>query len=129
MRWLLAIWTALILYLTLAPFQLRVGPSVADVPTVLVASLGRTLQAGDAIRNVLLFIPFGFALARLVTRPAVPGYAPLAIGFALSLSIESAQVFIAWRTPNLFDVLWNTSGGLIGAFVATAVTRRRISAG
>jgi glycopeptide antibiotics resistance protein len=65
----------------------------------------------DAILNVLLFAPLGFALAlyRLRFRFA------LLIGLALTFAIEVAQhTLIAGRDASPADVLFNTSGTLLG---------------
>jgi hypothetical protein len=67
----------------------------------------------DALLNVLLFTPLGFLLEGRrwsVLRIAV-------LGLALSSSIEVAQHFIPGRYSNVGDVVWNTTGGLVGAWV------------
>jgi len=73
-------------------------------------------QAGlaEAVGNVLLFVPLGFTLtlARWRRREVVLA------GFALSLWIECAQMFIPGRDPNVGDIVWNTTGAAAGLVVA-----------
>ncbi len=74
----------------------------------------------DAILNVILFLPLGAGLA-LVKGPA------LAIlgSFTASGAVELAQFHIPGRFPTLGDILFNTSGGTIGALVAINARRLR----
>jgi len=71
----------------------------------------------DVLVNILLFLPFGAALA-------AGGVSLLRCGLAaafLSASVEFAQVWIPGRDPSLGDVASNTLGGGLGAvLVATA---------
>ena len=121
MRVFLVLMLGVILLLTLWPLKLRAPLWSLDIAQPLFESLSRMPKRGDAIRNVLLFIPFGYALTVVVGRTAITWRAialAAAYGFALSLTVESAQVYIAFRTPNLFDVLFNTLGTGIGGFGA-----------
>lgn len=65
----------------------------------------------DAILNVALFMPAGWAAARLIDRriPVVAG------GFMLSVTIEVVQAMIGGRDPALGDILFNTMGTGVGA--------------
>lgn len=70
----------------------------------------------DVLLNVALFAPLGLGLrlAGLSTARTV------ALGAALSFSVESAQYFsIAGRDASLSDLLTNTTGTLVGAWLAT----------
>ena len=71
----------------------------------------------DVLVNILLFLPFGAALA-------AGGVSLLRCGLAaafLSASVEFAQVWIPGRDPSLGDVASNVLGGGLGAvLVATA---------
>ncbi|GAA4817628.1 VanZ family protein [Nocardioides caeni] len=79
--------------------------------------------------NVLLFVPLGFFVRRVLRRGVV--VATLA-GFAVSLAIECTQTTGVWHLYScpyrLFDVddlLVNTLGATIGSLVAALFVRRR----
>lgn len=80
------------------------------------------LLVGDIIQNILLFIPFGvlgyFSLVfkRSWTRKA----AIVLAGSALSLSVETLQIFSVTRFPAVSDVVFNTLGTALGIFLAMA---------
>ncbi len=96
----------------LALVTLRPGVAVGDLPWW---SLGGGSLAGvDAIANVLLFTPLGWNARRLGWRMR----SAAAAGAIISLLIEVAQIFIPGRTSILGDVLLNTAGALIGAWLA-----------
>ncbi len=67
----------------------------------------------DAIRNVLLFVPLGAALAHAGYR--LSGAALLCA--CLSVLIETSQMVIPGRDPTLGDIVFNTGGGALGAFL------------
>lgn len=69
----------------------------------------------DVVRNVLLFLPLGFALrlAGLRVRTAA------LVAFATTLLIEGAQLTVVeGRAATASDVVANTAGALLGAIVA-----------
>ncbi len=74
-----------------------------------------SLGSIDVILNVALFLPLGVGLQRL-------GWplARLALAcFLLSLAVESLQIItIAGRDASVSDLLTNTSGGILGGFIA-----------
>lgn len=65
----------------------------------------------DIIRNVVLFVPFGAALA---WRGLPPRRVAL-WSFLLTLFVETSQLVLSGRDASLFDVASNTLGGLLGA--------------
>ena len=67
----------------------------------------------DAVRNVLLFVPLGFVLPRVLGsyRRAL-----LAM-VALTVCIEAGQIIIPGRDSSPVDVLFNSLGGALGAGV------------
>ena len=69
----------------------------------------------DVILNVALFLPLGVGL-RMLGWPL----APIAIAsFLVSSAVESLQVIaIAGRDASVSDLITNTSGGMLGAFLA-----------
>jgi glycopeptide antibiotics resistance protein len=75
--------------------------------------------------NLLGFIPFGMILAMMLRQPrSLLAFA--AMCGVMSLSIETGQVFLASRTPSVDDLLLNTLGGALGAWLGLGV-RGRIS--
>ncbi|WP_292700427.1 VanZ family protein [Microbacterium sp. 69-10] len=65
--------------------------------------------------NILLFVPFGLGLALLLPKLR---YLVLPAALLVSLTIESGQaVFLAQRTPSLYDILANVSGAALGLIV------------
>lgn len=72
-----------------------------------------------ALGNVLLFVPFGVAVAALVARPGRPLSmvgAAAGAGLLVSVAIEWVQTRSGWqRVPELSDVLLNSGGALLGA--------------
>lgn len=118
---LLAIIVALILYVSLYPFQFDAGgPSVIEVLRQL--SWARASR-GDMFNNVLLYLPLGFCIAlaiepRFGRRAAI--VAGLAGGALLSLTMEVMQGSISIRVPSLTDLSLNAAGALAGALAGTA---------
>lgn len=79
----------------------------------------------DAAANVVLFLPLGF-LFRL-TWPAPHdrrALRPLLFGTALSLALETAQLFLPTRFSSPVDVVTNGLGAWLGALAHDAVSRR-----
>lgn len=69
--------------------------------------------------NVLAYLPYGLALAR-VFRPAWLGVlAAVCLGGLTSVAIEIAQLYLPVRVASNLDVLCNTGGALLGALLAT----------
>ncbi len=65
----------------------------------------------DALANVALFVPFGWAMARTGVRPSIS----LAVIPATTIGIEFLQhSFVPGRTASASDILTNTVGGVAG---------------
>jgi len=65
----------------------------------------------DAVANVVLFVPLGWALARTGVRSS----SGLAVVLTTTIGVESLQyAVIAGRVASVADILANTLGGLIG---------------
>ena len=64
----------------------------------------------DALRNVILFVPFGMAASRCGLRDA----RVMATAALLSLAVESAQIWIPGRDASLGDVVFNSMGAAVG---------------
>lgn len=107
-------YTAFIVYLCLFPWALREsapGPLfIWNWPT------GRTVVI-DIFLNVGLYVPLGVSCAM-----AFPGRfraaAVIALGVAISGSVEYAQTLVVGRVSSLFDLVANVSGAIIGLVAA-----------
>lgn len=75
--------------------------------------------------NVALFVPAAFFLT-VACRHAWPA---LLLGPALSLTIECAQAFDTWRSPDPMDLAHNSVGAWLGALAGIAVLLVRFAAG
>lgn len=90
-------------------------------------STGGRTALFQILLNVVFFLPLGFIMGRVCRwklRVALP------VGFLVSLFIETAQgtgvfglVGCAYRLFDVDDLIWNTSGALIGYLVALVVNR------
>jgi glycopeptide antibiotics resistance protein len=86
------------------------------------AVTGRWLSGSDAVQNVLLFVPFGvFGVLSLRRSRSMASAVAIvtALGFALSVMVETIQLFTLDRITSSSDVATNT----LGAFLGAAVTR------
>lgn len=81
------------------------------------------------IANVLLFVPWGFfAFITLynVERSTLQTYVlTILLGFSFTLGIEAWQYFLPSRVADINDVIWNTSGTILGAILGHARLRVR----
>jgi VanZ family protein len=118
---LLAIIVALILYVSLYPFQFGAdGPTAVQVLREL--SWARASR-GDMLNNVLLYVPLGFCIA-LTVEPRFGRLAGIVAGLVggalLSMTMEIMQGSIATRVPSLTDLSLNAAGALAGAIGGSA---------
>lgn len=70
--------------------------------------------------NVLLFMPLGYALTRVLGR-AIAG---ASAGILVSAAVEVAQLVVPGRVASLLDVACNSIGAISGALLAVALGRR-----
>jgi VanZ family protein len=123
----------LILYGSLFPFTGWHEPgkptlSYLTGPLALPANLSRT----DVIINVLVYIPLGFLFAfsaRKWLGLAGAAIMAVAIGAALSFSVETMQVFLPGRVASRIDLATNIFGtcvGALGAWLLQAMPTRRL---
>jgi VanZ family protein len=82
-----------------------------------------------AVANVLLFVPWGFLMfitLHDVDRPTVQTYVlTILLGFTFTVTVEAFQYFLPSRVADIDDIIWNTSGTIIGAFLGHARLRVR----
>jgi len=69
-----------------------------------------TLEFGDALRNIGLYVPFG--VAWLVGRRSLA--AGVVVALVLSTGIELLQLVLPGRFSNPWDIVSNTTGALLG---------------
>ena len=81
------------------------------------------------IANVFLFVPWGFLTFITfysLERPTMQTYVlTILLGLSFSLVIEGYQYFLPSRVADASDVIWNTSGTVLGAMLGHARLRVR----
>lgn len=115
-----------IVFVTLYPFRFEFGRHLArPLFPFSLAGTGKHVGLLDDSLNVLLFIPFGFGLARKFRDRGISKRSALALavgaGCLLSYTIEFLQIYIPQRDSGWEDVLTNTLGGTLGAALAVLV--------
>lgn len=122
---LLLVVLAVILYGSLFPLRFEASGTLVDAVRALAQAWPQRIARGDALANILLYIPLGFALSALLLRRASTmrgvafgALAAMVIGAALSAAIEITQFFIPPRTVSLSDLAFNTFGTFTGAVLA-----------
>jgi VanZ family protein len=119
---ILALAVAGILFLTLYPFRfsLHTNPLLNRSPFLLVSG-GKTSGPFDAFLNILLFVPFGFALSQTLREKgkswATILLLTMAAGAFLSYCIELMQIYIPTRDSGWEDVLTNATGAVVGCLL------------
>ena len=76
--------------------------------------LSPPVRAGDIARNVLLYLPWGYLLARHTDQTGMSGWKVAAYALMLSLGTEATQVMSHGRFPSATDVTCNVAGAWIG---------------
>lgn len=102
-------WLVLAAVLLLSPSPGSVETARTADPFCLFCG-GRALA--DALLNVAFFVPLGWSLARRRGR-----WTAVALGLGVSLTVEILQIWIPGRFPGLNDVLTNTAGTALGAWL------------
>src|SRR5687768_2421662 len=111
-RWVRLVVIAIVL---LAILVVTLTPSGSGPPSQFsfAFTLGRRGLA-DGILNLFLFLPLGLVIGWGLRST---GTAALC-GFLVATTVELAQVVIPGRDPALSDIIFNTAGTLVGAFLA-----------
>ena len=118
MGFLLALSCVFIIYGTLYPFNFTAGFNEGNALSLLISSVHHRAGRGDAIANIILFLPFGFfTMQRILQRAPRPMRLILifAAGATFSFGIECAQSWLPDRTVSIYDLALNTAGALFGA--------------
>jgi glycopeptide antibiotics resistance protein len=81
------------------------------------------------IANVLLFLPWGFLMfiaLYTIERPTMQTYVlTVLLGFTFTCTIEGWQYFLPDRVADINDIIWNTTGTLLGAILGHMRERLR----
>jgi len=112
-------------YVSLVPFTFVSPPHALTAAYVWQRMLDpRGLSHTNVIANAIMTLPFGFFATASMTgdtpRPwqwALVGLVVLVISVALSVTIETLQVFVPGRTPSLADIEAQTVGTAAGVGV------------
>jgi VanZ family protein len=110
----------IIVYASLQPFQGWRAPS-DEVLGFLTAPWPRYITAGDVSLNIVAYLPLGamlFTALRPRLVPAAAFFAATLVAAALSLALESVQMFLPTRIASNVDLLANSAGAGIGALAA-----------
>jgi VanZ family protein len=124
--WPLAlIYAGLIVYASLFPFSNWRDQGV--VPWFfLIAPLPRYWTVFDVVANLLGYMPLGFFLVLSALRTGRTRYAlrmAVLAASALSLLMESLQVYLPNRVPSNLDLMLNVAGGALGALSAWSLEK------
>lgn len=80
----------------------------------------------NLVGNVGLFVPVGFLLV-IALWPRHPIRVAALTGFLISLTIEVAQFVFARGYSDIDDVIFNTLGAALGAWIAMRVPTRAVT--
>jgi VanZ family protein len=113
MKWLFAVALVLIGYGSLYPFEFRADP--APFANLFDAS---PMTRGDLLQNIALFLPYGYLGMIAWRRPPRPLRFVIVVLTAAvyGAALQWAQLYLP-RDATLRDVLPNTAGAAVGAFV------------
>jgi hypothetical protein len=108
---------ALIACGSLYPFRFTVPEPHAAAWVKLFSDWSLITAKGDALGNLVLFIPFGFAGVFAVPAHSHPPFRVVTVALlslALATMLQVAQIYFPPRTPALVDVVWNMAGTVLG---------------
>jgi len=125
---LLVAYTGLLLFGTLSPFNFSLNARAISkdhlmpewIPFTYWPRCGWKGYFEDKLLNTCMFIPVGVLLSLVIQSGPKPGLLLLKTIVAaafLSLTIEATQYFIPDRQSSASDLLTNTVGGFLGAWL------------
>lgn len=124
--WPLAmVYLVLIVYASLYPFTYWRDQGISPW-LFLSAPMPKYWTAFDLVSNVLGYCPMGFLLALSLLRSGFPDHAvrySVLLCTALSLVMETTQVYLPDRVPSNLDLLLNVGGAFLGALGAWTLDR------
>ena len=116
----------LIIYGSLYPFRFHRSSSNNSIRE-LIGTWRIPTSRGDFLANLLLYFPFGLFLVLAFRVP--PKFARIAlviaVGFALSVSLEWAQFYDEGRDPGMADIYANLTGTVLGASAGSLLFRKQ----
>ena len=115
----------LIIYASLYPFTDWRNQGISPL-IFLTAPLPKYWIGFDVATNVLGYAPLGFLLTLTVMRSGHIKWAmllALCAGLLLSLSMETLQSYLPSRVPSNADLVLNTVGTAVGAYIAWALEK------
>ncbi len=121
-----------ILFLTLFPFRFTLHPRLAENRSpFLLGGRGKDSSALNAFLNVLLFVPFGFAIADKLRERGrswlrTMGWS-LVLGVVLSYGIEFLQLYAVGRDSGWEDIITNGAGAFFGSILFALCGRAVLS--
>lgn len=130
MHWVLLILIAAILHASLYPWEFTLARPEVNPLLALVSSwepLAGKRPLIDIAVNIFFYIPLGAAAYITFVRrfrPKIAAVLAVAAGFALSASVEMAQLFTPRRVCNTWDLISNILGAAIGAAAARVLWQR-----
>ena len=124
--WVTAVCVAVIIYASLQPFTGWTQPTPGG--RFFLFQWGQRWTVGDVAFNVLAYLPFGFALVMawpLRWSGLRSIAATLGSALALSLAMESAQIWLPTRYASVLDTFANLVGALVGSIFGALVISSR----
>lgn len=121
--WLLA---ALITYGSLYPFNFTPDAASAADVIALLSQPAISLNRGNVVANLLLFLPWGVLTgmgAPYRRRPARFTAASVALALLLAIALQFVQLWLPGRNATLGDALINAAGLVLGLASAVLLTR------
>ena len=105
-----------VLFLSLWPFRFRPAAATQAAWVEFAGSWGWQTRPGDAVGNVMLFVPVGIlGMLALQRLPKLQRAAVVAgVSFMVAVAGQAAQIIVPARTATLVDVSWNMVGLLPG---------------
>ncbi len=116
---LLIVSSVLIVTATISPFNFV---TIDDLSIGLIIDRFRgSTNIKDYVRNILLFLSFGFAWGKILSYKKYQRWQVLILSFLFSAifssSIELIQILLPSRTSSFSDIICNALGGLLGASI------------
>ena len=118
--YLLLIATSVAIFIaTMSPFNFIITDSLSE--NIIIDSFHSSTNIKDYVRNILLFVCFGVACAKILINKQYRLAQILTFSFFLSavfsLGIELTQILLPSRVSSFSDIICNSLGGLLGSSI------------